>query len=245
MTMLLASDISSIPYYEIYMNGRKMKEDLKKYITEVQVEESDSEADLCRITISDTDKIFINNTELTKKMPIKIVMGHEKHYRVMLDGEVTHIEANFGEDNIPVITIGAIDKSNRMTYTKHSRKWASKKASEIVQQIARSYGFTSIVQTTNEIIEEVVQEEETDAQLISRLADGEAFQWYLVQDRKELYFGSRFYGVTPTDTIHYSSGDYTILSFTPTFVEKNKEIDETSANVSTSGDIVVSSIVSR
>ena len=80
MSMLLPREVLLEPYYEIHINGVKLGDDLKKYITQVEVEESDSEADLGRVTVADKDFIFSNNTELVEKTPIKIFMGHKKKF---------------------------------------------------------------------------------------------------------------------------------------------------------------------
>ena len=222
MSMLLPREVLLEPYYEIHINGVKLGDDLKKYITQVEVEESDSEADLGRVTVADKDFIFSNNTELVKKTPIKIFMGHKKKFRLMLDGEITHIEADFGEDGVPYITIGAIDKTNKMTYEKKSRVFKNKTTSDVVKIVAREYGFKPIVQSTEPIIDQITQEDETDAQFLSKLADDEAYKLYIVTETNELYFGEKISDFKVEENIYYNSGDNTVISFRPTLVEKNK-----------------------
>ena len=222
MSMLLSREVMLEPYYEVHINGVKLEDSLKKYITQVEVEESDSEADLGRVTVADKDFIFSNNIELVKKTPIKIFMGHKKKFRLMLDGEITHIEADFGEDGVPYITIGAIDKTNKMTTVKKSRVFKDKAVSDVVRAIAKEYGFKPKVQDTKPIIDQITQEDETDAQFLAKLADDEAFKLYIVTETNELYFGAKISDFKVEKNIHYNSGDSTIISFRPTLVEKNK-----------------------
>lgn len=222
MSMLLPREVLLEPYYEIHINGKKLGDDLKKYITQVEVEESDSEADLGRVTVADKDFIFSNNTELVKKTPIKIFMGHKKKFRLMLDGEITHIEADFGEDGVPYITIGAIDKTNKMTIEKKSRVFKNMTVADVVRIIAREYGFKPKVQDTEPIIDQITQEDETDAQFLAKLADDEAYKLYIVTETNELYFGEKISDFKVEENIYYNSGDNTIISFRPTLVEKNK-----------------------
>ena len=233
MSMLLPREVLIEPYYEIYINGTKLSDDLKKYITEVQVEESDSEADLGRISIADKDMIFSNMTSLTEKAPVKIYMGHKKSYRLMLDGEITHIEAEYSEDGICYITIGAIDKTNKMTYEKKSRVFKNKTISDVVRQIAKEYGFTPKVQDTTPVLEQITQDE-TDAQFLAKLADDEAFKFYVIAETNTLYFGDKITDAKIKDTLYYNSGDNTIKSFSPMFVEKNKPENVESSNSSIS-----------
>lgn len=234
MSMLLPREVLLEPYYEIHINGVKLGDNLKKYITQVEVEESDSEADLGRVTVADKDFIFSNNIELVKKTPIKIYMGHKKKFRLMLDGEITHIEADFGEDGTPYITIGAIDNTNKMTTTKKSRVFKNKTVSDVVRAIAKEYGFKPVVQDTKPILEQITQENETDAQFLSKLADDEAYKLYIITETNELYFGDKIRDFKIEENIYYNSGDNTIISFRPTFVEKNKpeNVESKSSNIS-------------
>jgi phage protein D len=239
--MALARENMIEPQYEVYFNNNKLHPNLKKYITMVEFEESDSEADVARITVSDVDLIFANSVGLVRKMAFRLDMGFKNNLRTMLIGEVSHIEADFGEDGLPIITIGAVDKSNQLTTKKKSRKFKSMKASDIVTQIAREYGFTPVVQATEATIDEVTQEDETDAQLIVKLADDEAYQFYVVPEQNKLFFTERVGQISATDTIHYNSGDHTIRYFRPNFVEKKKaeNTSVTEGNVSDStGDSV-------
>ena len=224
MSMKLPQSKCLEPYYEIYFNNssKPIDDRLKKYITLVEFEESDSEADLVRITVSDKDLLFSNTVGLTKKMPVRVKMGFKGNLREVMNGTVSHIEADFGEEGIPSLVIGVVDSSNVMATKKKSRKWTKQRASTVVTQIAREYGLTPVVTTTPYVIDEITQEDETDAQLLMRLADDEGFQCYIVPASKKLYFGDRVVDSVAKDTIYYNKGDNTVRYFRPNFVEKNK-----------------------
>lgn len=223
MSTILSQDIILEPYYEIYFGGVKMAEYLKQHITQVEYEDSDSEADLVRIDIADIDFIFSNAITLTKKLPLRVVMGHIKKHRTMLEGEITHIEADFGEDGIPRITIGAIDTSNKMTYVNKSRSWKNTTRSNVVKSIGAEYGFKLDVEGTKDVQEQLTQDDETDASFIRKLADEEGFQFYIISDSNTLHFGNKLNKVMSLGTLYYNSGDKSIRSFSPTFVERNKK----------------------
>ena len=224
MSMKLPQSKCLEPYYEIYFNNssKPIDDRLKKYITLVEFEESDSEADLVRITVSDKDLLFSNTVGLTKKMPVRVKMGFKGNLREVMNGTVSHIEADFGEEGIPSLVIGVVDSTNVIATKKRSRKWTKQRASTVVTQIAREYGLTPVVTTTPYVIDEITQEDETDAQLLMRLADDEGFQCYIVPASKKLYFGDRVVDSIAKDTIYYNKGDNTVRYFRPNFVEKNK-----------------------
>lgn len=226
MSKLLSRNIMREPYYYLEIDGVALSEKLKKYITQVEFEDSDSEANLARIYINDSSGYFSNNLNLSETVSLKLTMGHKLHNRKMIDGEITHIEADYDAEGNYNIVIGAIDKTNKMTYDKQNIVWSNILASDIVKTIAKKYGFYCKVSRTSELLEQVTQEDETDAELVQRLAESEAYIWYYVEDTNVLYFGERI-GQHPQieDTLYYNMGDYTIDSFSPTLVEKNKEVN--------------------
>lgn len=212
------------PYYEVYFNNstKPLHDKLKAFITQIEFEESDEEADTARITVSDVDFVFSNSLNLTKKMPVKVRMGFVGNIRTMINGTVAYIEGDYAEDGVPVLTIGIVDSTNAMTTTKRSRKWKNQRSSDVVIAIARQYGYTPVVTTTSSVVEEITQEDETDAQVLAKLADDEGFQFYVVPDTKKLYFGERVTDGVPVATLNYKIGDQTIMYFRPNFTEKNK-----------------------
>ena len=243
MSMVLSREIMLQPYYEIHLNNVKLTNELKKYITNVEVEESDTEACMGRVTVADVDFKFSNMTQLAEKLPIKIYMGHKKSHRLMLSGEVSYIEADFGEDGVPYITIGAIDMTSKMTAEKKSRTWANKKSSEVVKQIAKEYGLKANVQESLNIIEQITQEEESDAQLVARLAEDEGYVFFYSSDTSTIYWGERFEGLTATENLYYNSGDKSVKTFKPTLVQKNKAqlVEKEESSVSDTTGSTVSS----
>lgn len=234
MGMVLSRNTMLEPYYEIYLANEKLSSSLKKYIVSVEVEESDTEADVGRISVADIDFKFSNMTKLSENMPVKIYMGHKKNHRLMLKGVISYIEADFGEDGVPYIVIGATDNTSRMTFKTKSRTWKNKKSSEVVKSIAKAYGFKAEVQESLNVIEQITQEEETDAQLISRLAEDEGYIFFYSSDKGTLYWGERFKGLTATDNLYYNSGDHSVITFKPTLVQKNKAelVEEEESSVS-------------
>lgn len=222
MSMFLDRDIMANPTYKLEFSGKALDPELKRFITLVEFEESDEEANLARISVTDPDYNFLNATNLTKKMKVKLWMGYEKKMRLVLDGEVSHLEADLGSDGMPTLVIGCVDTSNAMTYTKKSRKWTSKRATDVVRAIAREYGYNTSIPEETTVIDEITQEEETDAQVLKRLADDEGFQLYINSENKTIYFGRRFSNTAIKDYLYYNAKDSTIINFRPTFVEKNK-----------------------
>lgn len=223
MSMALSSKDVLIPYYELYINGEMVTSYWKRFITQVQFNDTDAEAGIARIDVFDKDFEWSNRFEYYKGIPVKLYMGYTNNYRLMLDGEIAYFEANFDENGVQTLTVGCIDKSISMTYEKKTRSWFQTTRGAVVQWIADQYGFEAVVQPTTEYMEQVSQENETDAQLIKKMADDEAYEFYFFPDRKLIFFGNSFEKLVLKDTLYYKQGDKTIISFEPSFSEKNKK----------------------
>jgi phage protein D len=235
MGMRLSREVMLAPAYSIHLGGEKLHAKYLKYVTSVEVTENSTEASGARISVSDIDHVFLNWDGINSgKLPIKVYLGFRDHYRLMLDGVVSHLEGDFGEDGIPNIVICATDKTNTMADKKRSRKWKKVKSSTIVKQIAKEYGLKCSVQETEDTIDEVTQESESDASLIARLADDEGFIFFYSSSKKEIYYGERFSGLTSEGDLYYNSGDFTVQSFQPTLVAKAKATSDSESGVSDS-----------
>lgn len=228
MSMLLSRDIHLKPMFQITLNGSELPSYLRNTVTSVEITESDTEANMAVISVSDAMYKWVNLSSLKKKAPVTITMGHEKKSRLMIDGVIDFIEADYGDNGVPTLSIGVIDQTSLMHTKKKSRVWKKKSGLQVAKAVAGEYGFAVKSSGTSEVKDQITQDDETDAQLISRLADDDGFIFYMIVDKKTIYYGNRFSDISAKDTLFYNSGDYTVISFSPTFVEKNKPDSDTS-----------------
>ncbi|NDH07553.1 phage late control D family protein, partial [bacterium] len=203
MSMVLDKSILAQPYFDIYINGNQISKEAKRSVVSVEYEESDSDADLIRLTVNDYTTTFIDDTGLEKEAKIKLIFGHVNNYREV-EGIVSIIEADFTDKGEFVLNIVAIDKTNNMTSKKKTRTWKKVKRSDVVRSIAGEYGFKAIVKDTGEVLDQITQDDETDAQLIKKMADSEALQFYYIQESNTIYFDERFKDFKVKDTLYYN-----------------------------------------
>lgn len=227
MLMVLSRQISMKPYFSLVFGGKTVSEADKALIVQVQFEDSDVEAGLVRVTINDTDFLFSKTYNLNKKTIVEVDMGYEKFHEVVMRGEITHYEASFDENGIQQLVVGITDKSNRMNTVKKSRTWKNKKKSDVVLDIAREYGLKAIVQDTIEVLEQVSQDNETDASFIRKLADDEAYEFFILPIKHTLFFGNVFDNIAVEDILSYKTGDHSVRFFNPSYIERVKENEST------------------
>lgn len=236
MTLLMDRMAMLHPSFAMRIGGVQIEGKLKELITDVEVEDSDAEADVARIVVADINYRFTTALTITENTTVVISMGYDGHLVRKFEGVVTLTEGSFGPDGIPMLTITAMDKSVDMANTLKTREWKKTKVSTVVAAIAKEYGYTPKVKDTTEVHDTISQDRETDAALFKRLADNEAFQWFIIEETKELYFGERLpETATAAETFDYDTGNCAVIEFNPVRVEKTRTVSTASSVDAKSG----------
>lgn len=224
------------PYAEFKFNGVSIPDDLKRYISDIEIEESDYEADMAKVTVLDNDFKFSNYVKLLQDQKAEVYIGYQGRKIVEVIGKVSTIEGDFSEDGANTLVITILDKTVYLTSVKRTRKWKDKRASDIAIEIAKSYGFSYSIPQTSTVYEEYTQDDETDGELLQKLAEDEGLVFYWIVRENKLYFGECIKSPQNQGTLHYKMGDTDILSFQPQLVTKDSPnlIEVSAGEVSTS-----------
>ena len=236
MTLLMDRMAMLHPSFAMRIGGVQIEGKLKELITDVEVEDSDAEADVARIVVADINYRFSTALTITDSTTVVISIGYDGHLVRKFEGVVTLTEGSFGPDGIPMLTITAMDKSVDMATVLKTREWKKSKISTVVAAIAKEYGYTAKVKDTVEIHDTITQDRETDAAAFTRFAENEAFQWFIIEETKELYFGERLpETATAAETFDYDTGNCAVIDFNPVRVEKTRTVSTSSALDAKSG----------
>ena len=118
---------------------------------------------------------------------VEIKMGYLDKLKTLLVGLITNVKADFPSGGLPQITVSGYDLSYKMMKNRRSRQDDDSKDSDIVRQIAKDYGLkVTGVEGTELELPRVEQNQETDFQLLKRLAEDNGFEFFVFQD--SLYF---------------------------------------------------------
>lgn len=128
----------------------------------------------------------------------------------LLTGFVTEVSTGFQSSGVPQVTVSGFDRLFTLTKFSHSKRWPDSTDSDVIRALAQAHGLTPQVANSPERKESVVQNQESDYQLVQTLAERNDFEFY-VRDRV-LYCRRGEEQATEALTLRWGAG---LLAFTP------------------------------
>ena len=110
----------------------------------------------------------INGSTFAIGNPITVAFGTASD--IVFSGEITSIEPHFGMEGFATLAVRAYDKGHRLLRLTKTRTFLQMKTSDIISTIAGEAGLSADVAGTDTVHDYVVQYNETDYDLVRRLA---------------------------------------------------------------------------
>ncbi|HIW34275.1 MAG TPA: hypothetical protein IAA29_15950 [Candidatus Paenibacillus intestinavium] len=127
---------------------------------------------------------------------VEVSFGYTDRLTPIFFGYISNVEFDFSTDDVPLISIKAMDISFYMMRGGEPQVWANKKISDVVQEIGRKYGITSFdIETTPITHPKIVKNVENDHMFLEKLAKDLDFDFFIVG--KKLYYRERTANKTP------------------------------------------------
>ncbi|MEO8519789.1 MAG: hypothetical protein ABI603_00415 [Acidobacteriota bacterium] len=144
---------------------------------------------------------------------VEVCMGYgdARTTPTMAKGLITEITTNFPDAAPPELTVSGYDSGFPLTIGKNSRTWTKQRDSDAVHEIASFNNLDAVVETTDEKLPQIEQNQESDWEFLKKLADRNHFELY-VDERKTLHFAHPNDKATAIVKLKYGEG---LLSFKP------------------------------
>lgn len=233
----MAVDFVLSVYWILKINGVELDIERRKCVNSIAITNNCDGSDVLTVTISDKemkfieDNIFIEDASISAQL---IFTG--KGVIKSFSGYISTIDIDFPDDGIPTMTLNCIDKSHVMNRTKKSRSWSKVTKAQVVQKIAKEYGFKCIVQSgySGKKEDTISQSSQTDIEFCEDLASQEDGELYMCKLRGNvLYYVKKGLLSAPKMTVHYRQFPFEVVSFSPRINKETMENTSTSSDVST------------
>lgn len=177
-----------VTHIYIKLNGSPLNERIKGVVQEVVVDQHAYLPHMFTILLFDADSEILDSNGIDLTQSVEISAEDEQGVKIDLitKGEITAIEPEFGEHNIPHLLIRGYDKSHRFFRQTKSRTYVNKKDSDIASQIAGEYGLSTDVQSTDHVYDHIFQHNQSDMAFLTERAWRIGYECFV--EAGKLYF---------------------------------------------------------
>lgn len=193
-------------YFLISLAGETLSVDDLSRIDNIKIIDTKEDLSKAEFDVSDYDleyqEVFREGTTIT------IEMGYLEGDFYIFTGEISIIDYKFPADGNPILKVKCNSRAKELMEEQKQVVWQDKSRSQVVKEIAESYGLKAYVKATKAIHSFQSQTGITDAAFIRKLADQEGYLFNVRGDT--LYWGPEGTDREEKRILNYRTGDHSI-----------------------------------
>ena len=224
-------------YWKVHINGSPLDEQRMNCIDSIDLLQQCNGSDTCSIKVNDPDFVFINDNIFIEEAKVSVEMGwYGDTYRETFTGYISAIDIDFPQDGYPTLSIFCLDDSHVMNRKKKKRSWDNVTRAEVVEKIAKEYGFKCVIESgySFERIDTISQSDVTDIEFCENLAGEERDLFMCKLVGNTLYYVKMGLLKNPSTTLYYKKYPHDVVSFSPRINKETRKAEASSADISTS-----------
>ena len=225
-------------YWKLTIKDKELTLAQKKCITSIDIDEKCDGSDTLTLKVSDPDFVFIDDDLYTKEAKVSFSAGFNEKTEgaVEFNGYISAIDPEFPPDGIPVLSVTCLDGTHQMNRTKKKRTWSNTTSSQVVESIAKEYGYKFETEKDYKFKQEnsIAQSETTDIEFIESLAKKEREPWLCKLKDGTVYYKKKGVVEEPVTSLYYKIYPYDIISLSAQINKETKETKVNEANINTS-----------
>ena len=235
-------------YWKVFINGNALDDLRRKCIDEISIQELCDGSDACSLKVSDPHFLYLEDNIFIEEATISIEMGwHGDSHLIKFNGYISAVDINFPENGCPVLSVFCLDNTHLMNRKKQKRSWDNVTRPEVVQKIAKEYGFKCVVETGYTFTKEdtISQSDTTDIEFCENLAREERVPFMCKLIDNTIYYVKMGLLKDPTATLYYRQFPYDVISFSPRITKETIKEEVTASDISTTNKKEDSSVANR
>ena len=171
---------STVPQFAIKVDGKEIPDDAMHEVLESTVESSLHLPDACTIRVHDADFKWLDEKLFQEGKEVEIQAGEGRDpLFTIFQGEITTIELDLAAMGVPTLTVRCLDKAHRLHRGSQRRTFENVKDSDIAKKIATEMSLKADVDETTQVHPWVIQNNESNWDFLSMLAERNGYRFYL------------------------------------------------------------------
>lgn len=158
-------------------------------VLEFTIENTVHLPDLCTLRLHDGEFHWLDADTFKEGTKIEVFGGDEKtpQLKSLFCGEVTSVEVDLAGKGAVTLVVHCFDRSHRLHRGCHIRSFVQMTDTDIVRKVAGEAGFNVQADSTSQVHDWVLQNNQTDWEFLTERAVRNGFRLF-VQGEKDLYF---------------------------------------------------------
>jgi uncharacterized protein involved in type VI secretion and phage assembly len=187
-----------ITHLLVKVGGSPLPRPMMDSLISVEVDDSLNLPDMFTIHLRDPQLEWTEGSLLALGAPVELSVETESGTEKLMSGEITGLEPTFLRDAGPTLLVRGYDLSHRLHHSRKTRSFVQKTDSDIAAQVAREGGLRSRIEPTSEVYEWVLQNNQTDLELLQERARRIGYRVYVEEQRLHFVPAPEQAGQTPT-----------------------------------------------
>jgi phage protein D/phage baseplate assembly protein gpV len=155
----------------IKLNNNDIQQPIMEKLVDVVVDQNSRLPNMFTIRFLDSDMELMDQGPFDLTMSVNISAETEDGTSYLLiDGEITALEPDFGEGMVAHFIVRGYDKSHRLFRETKSKAFLNKKDSDLANEIAQSVGLRAEVDTTSTVYDHIFQHNQSDLEFLIQRA---------------------------------------------------------------------------
>ncbi|MFZ0548382.1 MAG: VgrG-related protein [Candidatus Promineifilaceae bacterium] len=178
-------ELASRIYIEI--DGSEVQEQVMGKLLEAVVDQHAHLPDMFTLRFNDSGLELLDSGPFDLAKKVRIEAADEsgtKH--TLMEGEITALEPDFGDNMIAELVVRGYDKSHRLYRQQQSQAFLNKKDSDLAGEMAQSAGLTSEVDSTSTVYEHIYQHNQSNLEFLMQRAWRIGYECFV--ENEKLYF---------------------------------------------------------
>ncbi|HFC12896.1 MAG TPA: phage late control D family protein, partial [Anaerolineae bacterium] len=165
----------------IEVDGAKIPETAKAALLESVVDQHVYLPDMFTLRLIDKELKFLDDAMFGLGKTVKIKADSEQSGQVvtLIEGEITALEPEFGDDMLCELVVRGYDKSHRLFRETKSQAFLNKKDSDLAEDFANAVGLSAEVESTSTVYEHIFQDNQSDLTFLMQRAWRIGFECYV------------------------------------------------------------------
>jgi phage protein D/phage baseplate assembly protein gpV len=180
----MSTDVKLMDHLYIKVDGHDLPPEAMDDLIEATVDSSLYLPDMFTIHLHDEELKWLDEGPfgLGQTVEISVLPEQQGASQVLIKGEITALEPDFGEGTQATLRICGYDHSHRLHRGTHSRTYLQMTDSDLVRKIARETGLQAQVDPTYEVYDHILQHNQTYMEFLTERAQRIGYELF-VEDK--------------------------------------------------------------